>query len=283
MKDKLLIESDRIYSFKDKEFITPEIFLQKLQDFAIIPLGENHGNAQHYITQKKIIEHLSTQGPVDVGLECLDWTKQPALEQYQDGIMDESAFLEAVNWADTDSFTWYRPLIRTAKQSGGMAYGLNCPWSLTRNVVKVGLDNLSEEDKSLLPPDFETGGPAYYERFKKTMNNINHPTMGMPMENFFCVHSIWDDTMAFRTLMNRKNTTPFFVIVGNFHITYKLGLPARIEKRSPEDISTATVTQVDSTGMDETEILSHTQPHPVYGDLADFIIFSHSKESTPKP
>ena len=62
------------------------------------------------------------------------------------------------------------------------------------------------------------------------MNGMEKGMPGLDINNLFTAQSIWDDTMAYETLeISRNLDHPFVIIVGSFHVEYKLGLPSRVQ------------------------------------------------------
>jgi len=264
---------NRIFSATSNEFIGSERFLNELLYSDIVILGEKHDNPSHHDNQLAIMKAISNYSPISVGLEFISWTEQDLFDKYLRGELEEEAFLEAINWGSIP-FSFYKPLVETAISSGGSAYGINAPSWLTHKIARKGLNSLSDEDALYLPPDFTLGTELYFQRFKEVMENFNHPLPELTLRNFFAAHSVWDDSMAFHTLNNNRKSGPFFIIVGNFHVEYKLGLPDRLKNRTNENYTITSIVQVDATDMSEEEILEFTLPHEDYGMAGDYIIFS---------
>ena len=102
-------------------------------------------------------------------------------------------------------------------------------------------------------------------------NLIGRRTMGhVPpeaMKRYFEAHSIWDETMAFQTNLHIKHTyTPFFIIVGNFHAKYKLGLTASLKRRMYPFIEIVTIVHIDAKNLSTEEVEKLTIKHPRYGE-----------------
>lgn len=267
----------KIFSVPQDEFISYDQMIYELVDSDMIVLGENHDNEQHHLSQKNIIDSISLGSPVSVGLEFVSWMHQGPFNKYQSEEITEEEFLEIVQWGDSFPFDWYRPFVETAVESGGHAFGINAPRWLTSKIARKGIDSLTEEEKGLLPPNFELGSDLYFERFKETMSGMGHPMPPAMIKTLFQAQSTWDETMAYRALENyHVQDHPFFIIVGNFHAKYKLGLPARIEKRAHGNLKLSVVAHVDSSFYSEEELSELIKPDPKYGPLGDYIIFTNN-------
>ncbi len=263
-----------IYSTEEQNYVSLENLISALATQDIVILGEEHTNPFQHENQKVILQELLPLRSVSVGLEFIDWTRQDIFDLYQEDQVDETTFLETINWGSIP-FSFYRPLIQLAVSSGGHAYGINVPRWVTKEVVKVGWDKLSDEARSLIPEDFVTGNDQYFERFRKIMQ-VAHPVPEHILQRMFIAQSVWDDTMAYQTTLQVDNDLHnlFMVIVGNFHVEYKLGLPDRIRERSPEDSKVTVIAQVSLEHQTKEEALPYIQEDPDYGYLGDYILFT---------
>ena len=266
----LITEADRnsmrnIFSTDRGEFIDRQTLVKDLLNYDIIVFGEKHDSAVHHKNQLDVISEVAKHGSIDVGLEFVSWIDQGTLDLFLNGGKNEADFLKAMQWGKT-SFAYYEPLIEIAVTSGGRVYGINAPNALVHKIAMQGLCTLSEQEKKLLPEDFSVGGDLYYKRFKSTMKYMKHDMLDGATKNFFAAHSVWDDTMAYHSLIDISRNK-FFIIVGNFHAEYKLGLTARLNNRSP-DKKIATIVQATCNRSANFTIL-----HPTYGAIADYIIF----------
>jgi uncharacterized iron-regulated protein len=266
---------DLFYSFSDDSFVSFSELVARLSDYKIIILGENHDNEDHHNYQFRLMDEVSSlrRTNVSVGLEFISWMHQDPLDKYVSGYITENDFLELIGWGNIP-FDYYRPLIEISE----FAFGINAPSFLTRKIARQGLESLTDQEKRLLPPDFELGSSLYFDRFKEVMDGMNHPMPEIAIERLFSAQSLWDDTMAYKSIeKSMLSQNPFFIIVGNFHARYKLGLPARLLNRY-NDINLAVLTHVDARNLTSVDIENLTKPHPKYGEIADFIIFTNTSQ-----
>lgn len=245
----------------------------------ILILGENHGFSTHRDQQLDVIHAIQSSGlRVSVGMEFVDWTHQKTLDQFTQGHLSESDFLKAVNWG-SPSFDYYREQILSTRWSlGEKTVGINSPRWLTSIVSKKGIEGLSEEQRALLPPQFELGNNLYKKRFYEAMGG--HLPPGPAFDRYFTAQSIWDDTMAFTTaeFMKQNQDHVFIIIVGEFHVQYGGGLPDRLKKRLKHMGNIYTLSQVNTDGLSSADLNAQLQPHFEYGPRADWLWSALAKE-----
>ena len=259
-----------IFSVKDKKFISFETFESELANRDMVIIGEYHDRVTHHLNQKLILEGLEERVSFNVGLEFVTWNNQMLFDQYQDGRLPLNDFITDVWGEGNFSFDWYKPLVDAAGRSGGHAYGINAPKQLTSTIGKNGLDSLTPTELALMPPNFTLGSDLYREKFAEAMGG--HQVPADIVDRYFAAQSTWDESMAYNAL-GRSSKDLFVIIVGQFHIEYKLGLPARLKARAPE-LDLATVVQVEAHGQNIDELISELTENERYGELGDYILIT---------
>lgn len=259
-----------IYSTKKQQFISFETLQEELAQKDMVIIGELHDRITHHMNQKLILEGLAKKVSFNVGLEFVTWDKQMLFDQYQQGRLALNDFITDVWGEGNFSFDWYKPLVEAAAVSGGWAFGINAPKLLTTTIGKGGLDSLTPVELSLMPPNFTLGSDSYKELFTEAMGG--HQIPADVVDRYFAAHSTWDETMAYNSI-GRHNKDLFVVIVGQFHVQYKLGLPARVKARAPE-IDLATVVQVEAQGRSLNDIIEEVSADEKYGELGDYILIT---------
>lgn len=237
----------------------------------VVVIGEEHGNAVCRSQQMRILQTLRSRGlRVSVGMEFLDYPSQGWTDQYRAGLLSEAEFLANVQWGKGFPFDLYRDQILFPREAeGASTLALNAPRSLTSQVARGGLDSLSPEQKALLPPGLTRGNDRYFERFKNAIGHLPHPDAA---ERYFWAQSIWDETMAWRSLefMGAHGDQVLVIVVGEFHVQYGGGLPDRLRARGAGG-RVWSVSQINLTGLSEAEKSAALNPHPVDGARADFL------------
>lgn len=140
----------------------------------VIFVGEFHDDHGAHLFEKSLLMALmpvpgqSPPRPTALSLEMFDVDVQLALSEYLQGLVREKDFLAATRPWDNYS-TDYRPLLEFARSRRVPVLAANAPH---RYVIRVGrygatgLDPLSSEAKSVLPPlPWPEASVAYDERF----------------------------------------------------------------------------------------------------------------------
>lgn len=243
---------------------------------SIVVIGENHGLKEHQSQQIAIMQTLRDLGlKVSVGMEFFTYTHQPLVDAYRQGSLVEPAFLEQIKWGSI-SYDFYRDQVQFPRLSeGAKTLALNAPRSVTGKVSKSGLGSLTDEDRALLPPQFELGRDSYKRRFLSMMPHLPNPEAG---ERYFAAQSIWDDTMAWQaTQFLIKNPEQVLVIVvGEFHVQFGGGLPDRLRARGRE-FPLLTFSQINTQGLSEEEIANEIAVSASEGSRADFLWLAPAK------
>lgn len=234
----------------------------------IVILGENHGLAAHRDQHLQVLQQLRAEGlKVSVGLEFVNYTDQGFVDQYRAGSLSDEQFLSSIKWTGI-GFEFYKPqLIFPDVQGGEYSLGLNLPRSVSSKISKSGLAGLSDEDRALLPPQFELGRDSYKERFRAAAG-AHCPNF----DNCFAAQSSWDDTMAWTAteFIKAHPEQVLVIIVGEFHAQFGGGLANRISKRLPET-KIKILSQIWAEGMTDEEIQQEMKPSEVEGPRGDFI------------
>lgn len=239
---------------------------------SVLVVGEEHGKAEQAQAQIALLEALRAAGhKVSVGMEFVAYPFQRQLNQYQLGEIAEAEFLEMIGWGSGFSFDFYREQILFSPS----IWAINAPRSLTSKVAKSGLESLTEEEKSLMPPHFEIGNEAYFKRFINAIGHLPSPDAG---KRYFTAQSIWDDTMAWRVSLALETDSDhtMVIIVGEFHVQYGGGLPSRLVQRNEiQGRPVVSMSLVNSKGLTPQELESELLPHTEYGPRADYIWVGH--------
>ncbi|MBI4405712.1 MAG: ChaN family lipoprotein [Deltaproteobacteria bacterium] len=238
---------------------------------AVIIISEIHDNVQHHEHQVSLLETVARLAPeqsLNVGMEFIPFTRQAAVDNFLLGKIDEKTFKEEVTWKG--NFDFYRTQILFPASHQGKTIALNAPSELTSKISRMGLASLTTDEKVLLPPHFELGNKAYFERFKQVMES-SHPLPEEKLQHYFEAQSVWDDTMAWTAAQYMRGfpNAVLIIIVGDFHVQYGGGLPDRLIARGVQQLMT--ISQVDVTGLSQSEIDALVLPDAHWGQRADFV------------
>ena len=153
----------------------------KASGLAVLLLGEIHTSADDHDWQLQTLESLWRGGPrrLSLGLEMIPAARQPVLDRFNAGQLNEEELLRQVDWAAV----WghdpelYAPLLRWARLRGVPLLALNAEPRLVRRVRQQGL--------AAIPPAEREGigspapaSPAYRQRLEASWRG--HQALGLP-------------------------------------------------------------------------------------------------------
>lgn len=238
----------------------------------ILTLSESHALKAHpRIDQdnqiKLLMALLERDLEVFVGLEFIDYTAQSSLANYLIGNIDEDDFLKEISWGDMP-FDAYREQLSKPLEYGYFSYGINLPRKISSKIYLTGLESLTEEERAMLPSDFQLGNDNYRERFYKAMRGHGDPAL---LNRAFTAQSAWDDTMANTTarILEDKPEAVFIIIVGYFHTIYGDGLVERLQQRT--GLKVTNILQTTNAGATPEDKQKLAQKNEKYGFISDYI------------
>jgi uncharacterized iron-regulated protein len=246
----------------------------------VVVVGEEHDLSLHHDNQLAVLRAIAGGGlKVSVGLEFLYYPDQPVVDRFVRGEMAEPDFLQAVRW-EGYPFDWYRPLVLFPQEAGGQTRALNAPVRLTRALSQRGLAGLSDDERSLLPPGFQTGNELYFERFAAAVRQ--HGSLSdSALRAYFAAQSAWDDTMAWQAaeFLRTNPDQVLVIVVGDFHASYGGGLPDRLRARGVPNV--LVFSQVNRHGLSDEDTGRLVMPHPRYGARADIVWVTQQEPPDP--
>lgn len=277
---------ERIWDTKNQIWLSVEHLPTTIAPGDTLVLGEIHGfpgdeedpvNLQHHSNQTRLLQSLSQRvlaegRKLNVGMEFLFYTHQSIADRWLADELDDDQFINESDWGSSPLF-FYRSQMREPIVSGGRLLALNIPRSVSSTVARHGPQGLSEEQMKLLPPIWERGVDPYFERIKEHLSDHGP---GIDLEKYFMAMSLWDDTMAWNSTRAPLGQDNLVIVVGETHVLYGHGLPARLQRYGAPQVKTMVQRHVE-TWTDES-LQSVIAPHSKYGETADFIwVFSTSK------
>jgi uncharacterized iron-regulated protein len=246
---------------------TVERALSQVHPGDVVVLGETHGTEELPPLHMQIIENISKNHKLSVGMEFFEYPQQGLVDAYLRKDLLEIDFLKQLGWG-AFSFSSYRQQVQFPIDHGGTTVALNAPRTLTNKVAKNGLESLNPVERELLPPAFSLGNERYFLRFKEVMGS-HVPEQALP--RYFAAQSIWDETMAWKAneFLQQHPDQVLVIIVGEFHVQYGGGLPDRLKARGAKQVHTFSF--VNLNGLSLEEIDKELQPSAIDGQRADFI------------
>ena len=216
-------------------FSTVEQIIPALAEERVVFIGEQHTRYDHHLTQLEIIRRLHALHPqMAIGMETFQQPFQRYLDEYIAGSISEQEMLSATEYYRRWRLDYrhYAPILRYAREHRLPLVALNVPTELTREVGRVGIEGLNEEDRQQLPDKIEPADEDYRQRLKAVFEH--HPYQdGQSFEHFLEAQLLWDEGMAERAaayLMEHPDHH-LVVIAGNQHVAWGSAIPHRLQRR----------------------------------------------------
>lgn len=237
-------------------------FIDKLVNERVVFVGERHDDYTDHLNQLEIIRGLHERDiPLAIGVEFFQQPFQHALDRYISGEIDEKTFLIESeyfnNWRM--DYQLYRPIMKYAQEHAIPVIALDIPRSIVRKVSREGLDSLTEEERALIPAEIDRSDERYRESLKQTF--MQHNLSEVDPENFVKAQLVRDEVMAQRAVDYLKENPQHHMVIlaGEGHITYRSGIPNRLDRR----LDTRSITILNNV---------HDTLPP---DVADYVLFSN--------
>ena len=226
--------SDRmaIYDLEQRQSLTSDEAVKRLQDARIVLVGEHHNNADHHLAQLQIIQALRSAGrKVAIGMEMFRQESQQALNQWTAGQLEEDQFIKIFNDNWTYGWKLYRPILTYARDNQLPVVGLNVSRKITSQVAYYGFESLNSEQKGALEGIACNVTPEYRDFIQKAYGAHGHGRMNL--DRFCEAQLVWDSVMAINAIayLNQHSETILVIVAGSGH-TRKLGIPTQLAKRT---------------------------------------------------
>jgi uncharacterized iron-regulated protein len=219
--------------------------LEQLTSADGICAGESHDDPRHHYLQLQVFKHLLERAPqtgrrIALGLEMVETPFQPVLDDYERFAIDEDTFVQRSQWKQRwgFDFSFYRPLLRLARDSGTHLIALNAPHELTHKIARLGVAALTSEERRALP-EMMLDDPVHRAYFESAF--AEHPMTApgkSPTEYFYQAQVLWDETMAATAsawLSSPDEARQILVLAGLGHC-HDHAIPQRIERRTQVEV-----------------------------------------------
>lgn len=210
-------------------------FARLAKDARFVLVGESHGSACDHRVQAELIRALSPRKPA-IGLEMVEEARQPILDRFASGAMEEDDLAEALGWSESwgVDFDLYRPIFEVAAAEGLPLVALNLPREWVRTVGRQGLEGLSSDQRRQLPPVLPPP-PAQQAMLRQAFEaHMGREHDGEAFQRFMEAQSLWDSQMAARALEASETLDrPVVIVAGAGHVTYGWGIASRLEALAP--------------------------------------------------
>lgn len=231
-------------------------WLEGLAAYETIYLGEEHHNRFHIDAALAVLRSLMGQGrrPL-LAMEMFGWDGQPALDHYLASKESPRAeFLERVLWKQNwgGAFEDYEPLVQFAKDHQFPLVAMNPPKTLIRQVVKLGLVQVREQNEWRLwgmEGEMIVDDPAYRSRILAQLQDCHGGGSVEDYQTMYEASMVRDEGMAKTLAAALKRIRaeaspvqgPVLSYTGGGHVQYGLPVPNRVARRVPAGLKQVTV------------------------------------------
>lgn len=230
---------DALVDTRTGEALTPAQVAARLDGVHLVFFGETHTSMNVHRSQLRLLQELEKTGrPLAIGLEMFPYTAQEGLDRWVDGLLTEEGFLEIGGWYEHWGLHWgyYRDIFLFARDHGVPMIGVNTPREVVAAVRQKGLDELSEEERSHVPPSMELESDDHRTLFRAFMTGdedddetIHSSMSDEQLEAMRSAQVTWDAAMAYNAvrylqgLGDTEGDPIMVVLIGSGHVAYGLG------------------------------------------------------------
>ena len=256
----LKLEDGRFLELATGRLLPASVVVERLARSQVVFLGEIHNQPSQRAFQVALVKALATRrSGLALGLEFFSREDQPLLDKLAEGRLSEVAFWSRLR---RSGGLPYKELLRLARKRRIKLVGLNLPRRVTNRVARGGWESLSPEERARWPRPGEVS-PAYRRLVRKAYLEFKN-YHGTAFQRFLTAQTMWDSTMAesIRRHLEAREPQPLVVVVGMMHVSYGLGIPARV----------AALTEASTVIVLPAEALEE-EPEGAKGPIADYIWF----------
>jgi uncharacterized iron-regulated protein len=217
----------------------------------IVLLGESHDEAEHHRWQLHTIAALfSLQHDMALGFEMFPRRVQPVLDRWSRGELNETAFLNEVDWPRIWGIDaeLYLPMFHFARMHRLPMVALNVDRETNRRVAMQGFASVANTERENVG-DPAPASPFYRDRLFGWFKQHPAGSAGADadrLERFVRAQVFWDRAMA-EAIANARRERPLIVgITGRGHIEYGDGIPHQLAALGVNDVATALPWQADT-------------------------------------
>ncbi len=214
-----------------------ESVVDDLAGVRVVYLGERHRLVRHHAMQARIIADLAARGRrLVVGLEQLEATRQPLVDRFNAGELDFEQLAEATDWAKRwPNYEHYHPILYAARKAKAPVLALNAQPETIRQVARGGgVAQLAPELRAQLPKEMVLDDEPY-ARLLGIYMHVHLAATPERLRPMVEAQIARDEHMAdvlarfLRSLEGKDRIA--VVICGVGHVSYGLGMPARVRRR----------------------------------------------------
>jgi uncharacterized iron-regulated protein len=227
------LEPGTIIATATAEPVSFQELVEALRPVRIVYVGEQHTNQAHHNIQLQVIKALASQDQeLSVGIEMVDRTYQPVLDDWAAGRLTQTQFLQHSHWYANWRFDFelYKAIFDYIRDQHVALYGLNIPFCIPPKISTGGIESLRNEERRQLPGTIDMSNTEH-RAYVKEIYQMHHLQGRENFEYFYEAQCVWEDIMA-QTIAERLGSGRMVVLAGNGHIVKGFGIPQRAYRRT---------------------------------------------------
>lgn len=263
---------DGITDTHDGAVLSPGQLADRLRDTDLLFIGESHTSIDFHRVQLQVVRALAATGrPVLVGLEMYPVTEQSHLDAWVAERPEADSFVTSSRWYEHWGYHWgyYEEIFVFARDHALPMYALNAPRDVVSAVRRKGIDGLSPEEASFMPPSIDLDSAEHLRLFKAYVGGEGSAHPGMTDEQWqsmFAAQCTWDAAMGYNAVRAlQRHGEPgaiMVVLIGSGHVAYGLGIER--QARNFFDGATATLIPVPTADADGHAVSTVRASHADY-------------------
>lgn len=207
--------------------------LRRAASAPAVLLGERHDSAEQHRWQLQTLAALHAVNPdLAVGLEMMPRSRQPVLDRWIAGELDEATFLKESGWSEVWGFdsAFYMPVLHFARMHRLPLVALNVNRALVSRTAKDGWAAIPATEREGVG-DPAPLPPAYVDELAQVMSQHGSPVDrdSARFQRFTQAQALWDRAMAEAiAAAHRRTGRTVVVLVGAGHLRYGHGVPHQL-------------------------------------------------------
>jgi uncharacterized iron-regulated protein len=206
--------------------------LREAPALEVLLLGEIHDSVADHAWQLRSLEAVSALRPrLALGLEMVATRKQPVLDRWNAGQLDEGALLEQLEWTRLwgHDANLYLPLLRWARQRGVPLLALNADPELVRRVRRQGWAAIPRAEREGIGTPAPAGA-SYQEQLRTAWRGHGGGSDAAELARFIDSQLLRDRAMAERIAAARRQHPERLVValIGRGHLQDGDGVPRQL-------------------------------------------------------
>ncbi|MBI4375272.1 MAG: ChaN family lipoprotein [Elusimicrobia bacterium] len=203
----------------------------RLQRAKVAYVGERHDNPLDHELQLMALDSAFPGNGVTLGLEMLEASHQPTLDQYLARAIDDQDFARFWEKAWGFPFELYRPILERARDRRIPVKALNAPAALVRKVARCGLASLSPEERKRLPARIHPTQDSRYRDWVEEQLKRHGSTDPKRLERMLEAMAVWNNSMAESALGPLGDGHRVLILAGFGHVMFKAGIAESLRLR----------------------------------------------------